>query len=106
LRSGISTRTGTLPPNDQGGTFSSLNSRRCCLILVDRFRLKRQQIKQAHEEAKQQIDALLTPQQLAGIKECRQERQAGYASGGKTGGKGGRGEPCARMSGGAKGKTQ
>lgn len=67
---------------------------------------KRQQIKQAHEEAKQQIDALLTSQQLAGIKECREERHAGYASGGKAGGKGGRGDSCARMSDGAKGKTQ
>jgi Spy/CpxP family protein refolding chaperone len=67
---------------------------------------KRQQIKQAHKQAKQQVDALLTPQQLAGIKECREERHAEHASGGKTGGKGGQGDSCAAVRGGTKGKSQ
>lgn len=67
---------------------------------------RRQQIRQAHEQAKQQIDALLTPQQLAGIKECREERHAERASGGKTGGKGGRGDSCAKMNIGNQRKSQ
>jgi Spy/CpxP family protein refolding chaperone len=65
---------------------------------------RHQQIKQAHAQAKRQIDALLTPQQLAGIKSCRAERRAEHTGGGKKGG-GGRGDVCAKV-GGAGGKMQ
>jgi hypothetical protein len=55
---------------------------------------RRQQITQIHAQAKRQIDALLTPQQLAGIEPCRAEKRMA-----RTGGSG-RGDVC------AKGKTQ
>jgi hypothetical protein len=55
---------------------------------------RRQQITQVHTQAKRQIDALLTPQQLAGIEPCRAEKRMA-----RTGGSG-RGDVC------AKGKTQ
>jgi hypothetical protein len=55
---------------------------------------RRQQITQVHAQAKRQIDALLTPQQLAGIEPCRAEKRMA-----RTGGSG-RGDVC------AKGKTQ
>jgi Spy/CpxP family protein refolding chaperone len=61
---------------------------------------RRQQIKQVHALAKRQIDALLTPQQLAGIKSCREEHRAERTAGGKSGG-GGRGDVCAKA-----GRTQ
>ena len=71
---------------------------------------RHQQIKQTHEQAKRQIDALLTPQQLEGIKACRDERRAERTAGGKVGGGkaggGGQGDPCPKTSGGARGKTQ
>jgi hypothetical protein len=54
---------------------------------------RRQQITQVRAQAKRQIDALLTPQQLAGIEPCRAEKRMA-----RTGG--GRGDVC------AKGKTQ
>ena len=57
---------------------------------------QRQQIKQAHALAKRQIDALLTPQQLAGIKSCRAERRAENTGGAKAGG-GGRVDVCAKV---------
>lgn len=60
---------------------------------------RRQQIKQVHAQAKKQIDALLTPQQLAGIKSCRTEKRMEQTGGGKAGG-GSRGDVC------AKGKAQ
>jgi hypothetical protein len=59
---------------------------------------QRQQIKQMHALAKRQIDALLTPQQLAGIKSCRAERRAEHTGGAKGGG-GGRGDVCAKVGG-------
>jgi Spy/CpxP family protein refolding chaperone len=57
---------------------------------------RRQQIKQVHALAKRQIDALLTPQQLAGIKSCRAERRAEHTGGAKAGGAG-RGDVCAKV---------
>ncbi len=71
---------------------------------------RHQQIKRTHELAKRQIDALLTPQQLEGIKACRDERRTertleGKAGGGKGGG-GGHGDVCAKLGGGARGKTK
>ncbi len=60
---------------------------------------RRQQITQVHAQAKRQIDALLTPQQLAGIESCRAEKRMERTGGAKAGG-GGRGDAC------AKGKTQ
>jgi Spy/CpxP family protein refolding chaperone len=61
---------------------------------------RQQQIKQAHAQAKRQIDALLTPQQLAGIKSCRAERHGDRTGGGgaRAGG-GGRGDVCAKVGG-------
>ena len=58
-----------------------------------------QQIKQVHAQAKSQVDALLTPQQLAGINSCRAERRMEHTGDAKAGG-GGSGPVC------AKGKTQ
>ena len=55
---------------------------------------RRQQIMQVRAQTKRQIDALLTPQQLAGIASCRAEKRMEQTSGG------GRGDVC------AKGKTQ
>ena len=55
---------------------------------------RRQQIMQVRAQTKRQIDALLTPQQLAGVEPCRAEKRMA-----RTGG-GGRGDVC------AKGKTQ
>jgi Spy/CpxP family protein refolding chaperone len=51
---------------------------------------RRQQITQVHAQARRQIDALLTPQQLAGIEPCRAEKRMAKAGGG------GRGDVCAR----------
>ena len=62
---------------------------------------KQQQVKQAHDQAEQQIDALLTPEQLAGVKSCRAER----FSAGKAG-TGSPGDVCAKVGGAAKGKMQ
>ena len=62
---------------------------------------QRQQIKQAHALAKRQIDALLTPQQLAGIKSCRAEHRAERTGSGKGGGGGH--DVCAKVT---KGKTK
>ena len=62
---------------------------------------RHQQIKQAHALAKRQIDGLLTPQQLAGIKSCRAERRAERTGGGKSGA-GGQGDVCAKIGGRAK----
>ena len=56
------------------------------------------QIKQVHAQAKSQVDALLTPQQLAGINPCRAERRMERTGDAKAGG--GSGDVC------AKGKTQ
>jgi len=57
------------------------------------------QIKQVLARAKSQVDALLTPQQLAGINSCRAERRMEHTGDAKGGG-GARGDVC------AKGKTQ
>ena len=59
---------------------------------------RRQQVKQTHALAKRQIDALLTPQQLEGIKMCREERRMERTGGSKGGGGkgGGRGDVCAK----------
>ena len=60
---------------------------------------RRQQITRVHAQAKSQVDALLTPQQLAGINSCRADRRMEHTADAKAGG-GGRGDVC------AKGKTQ
>ena len=58
---------------------------------------QRQQVKQTHALAKRQIDALLTPQQLEGVKMCREERRMERTGGSKGGGKGGgHGDVCAK----------
>jgi Spy/CpxP family protein refolding chaperone len=62
---------------------------------------RHQQIKQVHALAKRQIDGLLTPQQLAGIKSCRAEHRGERTGGGKAGA-GGHGDVCAKAGGRAK----
>lgn len=58
---------------------------------------RRQQVTRVHAQAKRQIDALLTPQQLAGIAPCRAEKRMEHTGDAKAGS---RGDVC------AKGKTQ
>jgi len=56
---------------------------------------RRQQITQVRVQATRQIDALLTPQQLAGVESCRAEKRLERTGGARAGG-GGRGEVCAK----------
>jgi hypothetical protein len=57
---------------------------------------RQQQIRQIHERAHQQIDALISPQQQEAIKSCQASR--GHGGGGVHAGGGGRGMgPCDEM---------
>lgn len=60
---------------------------------------KRQQIREARQQAEQQVHGLLTPQQQDAVKQCRQERRANRKGmgGGMRGMRRGGGDPCARI---------
>ena len=66
---------------------------------------KREKIREIHQQTKQKIDALITPQQQQALKSCRQERGQGrHMAGDKRLHRGGRG-PCGNMAMGAEEKT-
>ncbi len=60
---------------------------------------RREQIRAIHERTRQQIDALISPQQRETLKSCQQARNAGHPHGGGIhAGGGGRGEgPCGEL---------
>lgn len=60
---------------------------------------KRQQVRDARQQAEQQVHGLLTSQQQEAVKQCRQERRADRKGmgGGMGGMHRGGGDPCARI---------
>ena len=60
---------------------------------------KRQQIREARQQAEQQVHGLLTPQQQDAVKQCRQERRGDRKGmgGGMRGMRREGGDPCARI---------
>jgi Spy/CpxP family protein refolding chaperone len=60
---------------------------------------KRQQIREARQQAEQQVHGLLTPQQQDAVKQCRQQRREarGERMSGRRGMRRGGGDPCARI---------
>lgn len=60
---------------------------------------KRQQIREARQQAEQQVHGLLTPQQQDAVKQCRQERRSDRKGmgGGMRGMRREGGDPCARI---------
>ena len=59
---------------------------------------KREKIRQLHQEAKQQIAGLITPQQQEALKACQQQRAAAHAPHPGGGAHAGGGEgPCGEM---------
>lgn len=60
---------------------------------------KRQQIREARQQAEQQVHGLLTPQQQDAVKQCRQERRGDRKGmgGGMRGMRRDGGDPCARI---------
>ena len=60
---------------------------------------KRQQVREARQQAERQVHGLLTPQQQDAVKQCRQERRADRKGmgGGMRGMRRGGGDPCARI---------
>ena len=59
---------------------------------------RQQKIRQIHEQAKQELDALVSPQQMEALKSCQQSRNGGSHAGlgHPSAGGGGRG-PCGEM---------
>ena len=58
---------------------------------------KRQQIRQIHEQARQQMESIITPQQRQALESCRAQRgEGGHRMGGMRRGAGGAG-PCGEM---------
>ena len=60
---------------------------------------KQQKIHQLHEQAHQQVQGLISPQQEEALKSCREQRGEGAHIGGMHGGGGG---PCGEMTSGNK----
>lgn len=60
---------------------------------------RREQIRAIHERTKQQVDALISPQQREALKACQQARNGGHGGGGGFhGGGSGHGEgPCGEL---------
>ncbi len=60
---------------------------------------RREQIRAIHERTRQQVDALISPQQREALRACQEARSGGHAGrGGFHGGGGGRGEgPCGEL---------
>ncbi len=61
---------------------------------------KHQKIMQLHQQARQQIDSIISPSQRQAIASCRGSR-GGHMGGGHHGGFGHHGGPCGELSGGA-----
>jgi len=59
---------------------------------------KRERIRQIREQERQQVDALITPQQQAAIRECQESRGGGHGGGVHPGGGHGAG-PCGTLPG-------
>lgn len=57
---------------------------------------KRQQIQQIHQRERQEIDAIITPEQREDMRACQEQRNAAHAGGHGGGGHGGAG-PCGEM---------
>ena len=63
---------------------------------------RNEKIRQIHQQAKQEADALVTPQQMESLKACQQSRSAAHPSTGGSGhhvGGGGSGGPCGQLPG-------
>jgi hypothetical protein len=63
-----------------------------------------EKIRQIHQQAKQQADAIVTPQQMQSLKSCQSSRGAGHPSmggGHHAGGGGGGSGPCGQLPGSA-----
>lgn len=59
---------------------------------------RRQQIRQVHEQARQQMESLITPQQMQALRACQQARSRAHGGGFHGSGGGGRGTgPCGEM---------
>lgn len=59
---------------------------------------RREQIRAIRERSREQVDALISPQQREAIKSCQQARNGGHPGGGGFHGGGGHGEgPCGEM---------
>jgi Spy/CpxP family protein refolding chaperone len=66
---------------------------------------KREKIREIHQQTKQKMDALITPEQQHALKSCREERGEGrHMAGNKPMHRGGRG-PCGNMAMGGEEKT-
>lgn len=59
---------------------------------------KRERIREIHQQERQQMEALITPQQQAAMRACQEQRGGGHPGGGHLGGGHGAG-PCGTMPG-------
>lgn len=59
---------------------------------------RNEKIRTIHQQAKQQVDALITPQQMEAVKSCQASRGGGHPSGAPHAGGGG-GGPCGQLPG-------
>jgi len=64
---------------------------------------KRQEIRQIHQREKEQIDAIISPEQREALRSCQQERSAGHVGGGHPGVPRG---PCGEILSGSKPNPQ